>query len=505
MFDLPVTLEQPIASEKDAEMARPQKVGFVSLGCPKNLVDSEVMMGMLAQAGAEITARAEDADVIVVNTCSFIESAQQESVNTILEMARHKTNGRARKLVVAGCLVERFRNQIQKDIPDVDAVVGTGELPKILEAAGISRLQASDFGLQEKTDSPFVVLNGNGRAEGQAREQAGRFSREAWDGAIADLPNYLYDETTPRMLATPRASAYIKIAEGCDHPCSFCIIPQLRGKFRSRRFESVIAEAERLARGGVREITFIGQDTTCYGEDFGLKDGLALLLEKLAGIEDLRWIRFLYAYPNKITGRLLETIAAREKICSYMDVPLQHASATVLKRMKRGGGAELFLRSIEKMRRTIPDLTLRSSFIVGFPGETEREFEELCDFVREAQFDWMGAFAYSDQEGASAHELGKKVPPAEIERRRRKLMQMQKTISRKRKKALVGRQFDLLIEGPSSETELLWEGRTPMHAPEIDGKVFISDFADESELEPGTFHRCEITEAHEYDVVARIL
>ncbi|MGA2001087.1 MAG: 30S ribosomal protein S12 methylthiotransferase RimO [Terriglobales bacterium] len=500
MPDHSVTLEQPMASEKDAPSTRPQKVGFVSLGCPKNLVDSEVMMGMLAQAGAEITARAEDADVIVVNTCSFIESAQQESVNTILEMARHKTNGRARKLVVAGCLVERFRNQIQKDIPEVDAVVGTGELPKILEAAG---LQAP--GSRPENSSPFVVLNGNGRAEGHAREQAGRFSREAWDGAIADLPNYLYDETTPRMLATPRASAYIKIAEGCDHPCSFCIIPQLRGKFRSRRFESVIAEAERLARGGVREITLIGQDTTCYGEDFGLKDGLALLLEKLAGIEDLRWIRFLYAYPNKITGRLLETIAAQEKVCSYMDVPLQHASATVLKRMKRGGGAELFLRSIEKMRRTIPDLTLRSSFIVGFPGETEREFEELCNFVREAQFDWMGAFAYSDQEGASAHELGKKVAPAEIERRRRKLMQMQKTISRKRKKALVGRQFDLLIEGPSSETELLWEGRTPMHAPEIDGKVFISDFADESELEPGTFHRCEITEAHEYDLVARVL
>ena len=500
MPDQPVTLDKPIASEKDAPKTRPQKVGFVSLGCPKNLVDSEVMMGILAQAGAEITARAEDADVIVVNTCSFIESAQQESVNTILEMARHKTNGRARRLVVAGCLVERFRNQIQKDIPEVDAMVGTGELPKILEAAGLQTP-----GSRPENDSPFVVLNGNGRAEGQAREQAGRFSREAWDGAIADLPNYLYDETTPRMLATPRASAYIKIAEGCDHPCTFCIIPQLRGKFRSRRFESVIAEAERLARGGVREITLIGQDTTCYGEDFGLKDGLALLLEKLAGIEELRWIRFLYAYPNKITGRLLETIAAQEKICSYMDVPLQHASAAVLKRMKRGGGAELFLRSIEKMRRTIPDLTLRSSFIVGFPGETEREFGELCDFVREAQFDWMGAFAYSDQEGASAHELGKKVPPAEIERRRRKLMQMQKSISRKRKKALVGRQFDLLIEGPSSETELLWEGRTPMHAPEIDGKVFISDFADESELEPGTFHCCEITEAHEYDLVARIL
>jgi ribosomal protein S12 methylthiotransferase len=499
MSDLPVTLEQPIASAHDAEITRPQKIGFVSLGCPKNLVDSEVMMGMLAQAGAEITPRAEDADVIVVNTCSFIETAQQESVNTILEMARHKTNGRARRLVVAGCLVERFRNQIRQDIPEVDAVVGTGELPKILEAAGINVVARPP----STAISPFTILTG--RAEGHAREQAGRFSRAEWDGAIADLPNYLYDENTPRLLATPRASAYIKIAEGCDHPCSFCIIPQLRGKFRSRRFESVIAEAERLSQVGVREVTLIGQDTTCYGEDFGLHDGLALLLEKLAAIAGLHWIRFLYAYPNKITSRLLDTIAAHENICSYMDVPLQHASPSALKRMKRGGGAELFLRSIEKIRRTIPDVTLRSSFIAGFPGETEQEFEELCAFVREAQFDWMGAFAYSDQEGAPAYALDKKVSAAEIERRRGKLMQIQKSISRKKKKALVGRQFDLLIEGPSSETELLWEGRTPMHAPEIDGKVFISDCADASELQPGAFHRCQITEAHDYDLVARIL
>src|SRR6202035_3901006 len=375
----------------------PQRVGFVSLGCPKNLVDSEVMMGLLARAGAELTRRAEDADVIVVNTCSFIESAQQESVNTILEMAAHKTGGRAKKLVVAGCLVERFRDQIRQDIPEVDAVVGTGELEKILAATGMAPAPAP-------SNSPFVVLPS--RPEGDARAAQGRFSRESWGtGTIGDLPNYLYDDATPRILATPRHMAYIKIAEGCDHPCTFCIIPQLRGKFRSRRFESVIAEAERLAQSGVREITLIGQDTTCYGEDFGLKDGLALLLEKLAGIQQLRWIRFLYAYPNKITGKLLETSAQHEKVCSYMDVPLQHASASVLKRMKRGGGADVFLRSIAKMRRTVPDLTLRTSFIVGFPGETEKEFEELCDFVREAQFDWMGAFAYSDQEGAAAYAL----------------------------------------------------------------------------------------------------
>ena len=476
--------------------ATPKKIGFVSLGCPKNLVDSEVMMGLLSQGGAQITAHAEDADIIVVNTCSFIDSAKQESVDTILEMARHKTEGRAQKLIVAGCLVERYRTEIQKNIPEVDAVVGTGELQQILRAAGIQPPSAA-------SDSAFVILGA--RPEGEAREAAGRFSKEGWDGAIADLPNYLYDENTPRVLATPKYSAYIKIAEGCDHPCSFCIIPQLRGKFRSRRFESVIAEAERLAQQGVREVTLIGQDTTCYGEDFGLKDGLALLLERLAGIEDLRWVRFLYAYPNKITGKLLETIAAHEKICSYIDVPLQHASPNVLKRMKRGAGAEIFLRSIQKMRREIPGLALRTSFIVGFPGETEQDFELLCQFIREAQFDWLGVFGYSDEDGAKAFDLGDKVASREIERRRKKLMSLQKQISRKKKRALVGLQFDLLLEGPSAETDLLWEGRTAMHAPEIDGTVYINDIGDREDVGEGEFYRCEVTEAHDYDLVAKIL
>jgi ribosomal protein S12 methylthiotransferase len=477
-----------------SEASPAKKVGFVSLGCPKNLVDSEVMMGLLAQAGAQLTTRSEDADVIVVNTCSFIDSAQQESVNTILEMARHKSAGRAQKLIVAGCLVERFGSEIQKNIPEVDAVVGTGELENILSAAGVAT---------PDQNSPFRILSS--RPEGDAREAQGRFSRDGWDGAIADLPNYLYDETTPRVLATPRHMAYIKIAEGCDHPCTFCIIPQLRGKFRSRRFESVVAEAERLAQSGVREISLIGQDTTCYGEDFALKDGLALLLERLAKIEDLRWVRFLYAYPNKITTRLLEAIAAHDKICSYVDVPLQHASATVLKRMKRGGGGDVFLRTIEKMRRTIPNVTLRTSFIVGFPGETEKEFDELCDFVREAQFDWMGTFGYSDQDGAGAYSLEKKVPAREIERRRKRLMQIQRQISKKRKKALIGNTFDLLLEGTSDETDLLLEGRTTMHAPEIDGKVFVNEFPEGEQPKVGQFYRCEITEAHDYDLVAKIL
>ena len=478
----------------DPPKASSPKVGFVSLGCPKNLVDSEVMMGMLSQAGADLVPQAEDADVIVVNTCSFIESAQQESVNAILEMARHKL-GRAKKLVVAGCLVERYRDEIRKNIPEVDAVVGTGELEKILAAVGIEASPSSD--------SPFRILTS--RPEGDARAANGRFSRESWDGAIADLPNYLYDEATPRVLATPRSTAYIKIAEGCDHPCGFCIIPQLRGKFRSRRFESVVAEAERLAQSGVREITLIGQDTTCYGEDFGLKDGLALLLEKLAAIEDLRWVRFLYAYPNKITTRLLETIAKHEKICSYVDVPLQHASAGTLKRMKRGGSAEIFSRTIEKMRSTIPGVTLRTSFIVGFPGETEKEFDELCEFVKAAEFDWMGSFSYSDQDGATAFALDGKLSLREIERRRKHLMKIQQGISKRKKKALRGKEFDVLLEGASEETDMLLEGRTAMHAPEIDGKLYISDVPDGVDPVPGEFYRCQITETHDYDLVARIV
>ena len=488
----PVALIEPENSGSPQDSPA-KKVGFVSLGCPKNLVDSEVMMGMLSQAGAQLTPRTEDADVIVVNTCSFIDSAQQESVNTILEMAKLKREGR--RLVVAGCLVERFRNEIQKNIPEVDAVVGTGELDKILSAAGVASAQ--------DPASPFKILTS--RPEGDHRAAQGRFSREGWDGAIADLPNYLYDENTPRVLATPRHTAYIKIAEGCDHPCTFCIIPQLRGQFRSRRFESVIAETERLARSGVREVTLIGQDTTCYGEDFGLKDGLALLLEKLAQIRDLRWIRFLYAYPNKITNRLLDTIAAHEQICSYIDVPLQHASATALKRMKRGAGSDVFLRTLEKIRQTIPGVTLRTSFIVGFPGETEHEFEELCDFVREAKFDWMGAFGYSDQDGAAAFSLEHKLPAREIERRRKRLMQIQRQISKRQKKELVGTTHDLLLEGTSEESELLLEGRTAMHAPEIDGKVFVNEFPEDQDPQPGQFYRCEIVEAHDYDLVARIL
>jgi ribosomal protein S12 methylthiotransferase len=497
-------------------------VGFISLGCPKNLVDSEVMMGLLDRAGARLTSRPEDADILVVNTCSFIDTAKQESVDTILEMARLKTSGSAKKLIVAGCLVERYRDEIRKSIPEVDAVVGTGELEAILEAAGLARPAAavSPFNIitsvhadtrsgkesqagthKHAASAPEVSF----RPEGNHRERQGRFSRDDWQGATHLLPTYLYDENTPRLLSTPRASAYIKIAEGCDHPCSFCVIPNLRGKFRSRRFDSVVTEARQLVASGVSELTLIGQDTTCYGEDLGIKDGLALLLDALAGIEGLRWLRFLYAYPNRITGRLLSTIAKHDNICKYLDVPLQHASPEVLKRMKRGAGAEIFLKTLEKVRAAVPGIALRTTFIVGFPGESLRDFEILEEFIGEAKFDWLGVFNYSDEEGSGAYSLDAKLPARTIESRKRRLMKLQQSISKRAKQQWIGRELVVLAEGESEETPLLWEGRTEFHAPEIDGKVYINDFGGLEALQAGRFYKAQITEAHDYDVVARIV
>ncbi|MFZ0590649.1 MAG: 30S ribosomal protein S12 methylthiotransferase RimO [Bryobacteraceae bacterium] len=440
------------------------KIGFVSLGCPKNLVDTEVMMGQLVSKGHELTSSPADADVIVVNTCSFIEPAKQESVDSILEMAQHKKSGRARRLVVAGCLVERYRDEIRANIPEVDAVVGTNELDRIAAVC-------------------------------EGLEPAGR-----------EPEPYLYHDLTARVFTTPRHSAYIKIAEGCDHPCAFCIIPQFRGKFRSRRFESVIAEANRMFAIGVREINLIGQDTTCYGEDLGLKDGLANLLSRLAQIpcEQPKWIRFLYAYPNKVTQRLLDTIAQHDLLVKYIDIPLQHASAQVLKRMKRGANGDIFLKLIEKIRATIPGIAIRTSMIVGFPGETDDEFEELCQFVQAARFDRLGVFAYSDEETSKSFELTGKVDRQTIYNRKRRLMSLQRKISRLKNKALVGREFPVLIEGPSKETELLWEGRLSTQAPEIDGVCLINDFGP-AEPRVGEMRTIRITEAHDYDLVGALV
>jgi ribosomal protein S12 methylthiotransferase len=440
------------------------KIGFVSLGCPKNLVDTEVMMGQLTSGGHELTPHPSDADVIVVNTCSFIDPAKQESIETILEMAEYKKTGRAQKLIVAGCLVERHRGDIQENMPEVDAVIGTNEL---------ERITALCEGVEPK-DNP--------------------------------LDAYLYHDLTPRVLSTPKHYAYIKIAEGCDHPCTFCVIPQYRGAFRSRRFESVISEATRLFSHGVREINLIGQDTTCYGEDFGLKDGLAQLLASLAQIETAheKWVRFLYAYPNKVTQKLLDTIAEHDALVKYIDMPLQHASAPVLKRMKRGANGDIFLKLIKRIRKTIPGVGIRTSMIVGFPGETDRDFEELCQFVQAAQFDRLGVFSYSDEDTSKSFDLDAKVDARTIYNRKRHLMSLQRKISRAKNRTLVGREFRVLVEGPTEDSELVWEARLSTQAPDIDGVCYISD-PGESPLRAGDFRTMRIVEAHDYELTGELI
>jgi len=439
------------------------KVGFVSLGCPKNLVDSEVMLGLLSKSGHQITADQNEAEIIIVNTCGFIETAKQESIDTILEMADLKTTGACRRLVVAGCLVERYRREIQEQIPEVDAVVGTNEIPSILKAVA---------------------------EEPVARPRKGRL--------------YLYSDTDPRMLTTPRYTAYIKIAEGCDHPCSFCAIPAMRGRFRSRRPESVMREARSLVERGVKEINLIGQDTTMYGWDLGHRTGLADLIRQLGRIEELRWVRFLYAYPNTIYPDLLRAMGETEKACKYIDLPLQHASSRILKPMKRGGSRVTLLRLLERIRRAVPGVAIRTTMIVGFPGETESDFEELKQFVEQAQFERLGAFAYSDEEQTPAYDLEGKVPESVKLERRESLMQLQKGISRGCNARLLKSQAAVLVEGPSPESDLLWQGRLSTQAPDIDGVVYLNDGVDDN-VRPGDIRETLITEAFDYDLVGTVL
>ncbi|HSR50562.1 MAG TPA: 30S ribosomal protein S12 methylthiotransferase RimO [Acidobacteriota bacterium] len=440
------------------------KVGFVSLGCPKNLVDSEVMLGLLARAGHQLTHEAQEAEILVVNTCGFIESAQQESIDTILEMAQHKQSGNCRQLVVAGCLVERFREELQAQIPEVDAVVGTNEIPRILEVCG----------------------TGNGAAAPVPRYE----EREL----------YLYGDDDPRILTTPKHTAYVKIAEGCDHPCTFCVIPQMRGGFRSRPQDSVVREAERLARSGIREINLVGQDTTMYGWDHGDRQGLARLLRRMGEIEGLAWVRFLYAYPNNIYDGLLDAMRETQKACRYIDVPLQHASKNMLSRMKRGGHRGSLLRLVERIRERVPGAAVRTTVIVGFPGETEEDFQELLQFVREARFDRLGAFTYSDEEASASFALDSKVSSEVAAERQKRLMQVQAEISRRSNQELVGQILPVMAEGPSKESDLLWEGRLETQAPEIDGVVYLTDGIDES-VSPGEVLPVRIVEAHDYDLV----
>ena len=448
-----------------------KKVGFVSLGCPKNLVDSEVMMGTLAEAGYEITSSAEDAETVVVNTCGFIESAKQESIEAIFEATRLKEEGKAKRVVVAGCLVERYRDDLMKELPEVDAFIGTNEVTRILEAA------------DEKTkfrELPLLPI-GNKSA------------------------TYLYDFDTPRYRATQSHTAFIKIAEGCDRPCAFCSIPSMRGSFRSRRFGSIIEEARNLAKQGVKEVVLIAQDSSRYGEDLGEVDALAALIRALGEIDGLEWVRVMYAYPTHISDAFLAAIAETPKAVKYLDMPLQHASRNVLKLMKRGGNRESLERLIARVREKVPGITIRTTFITGFPGETEEDFAELMTFVRNCRFDNVGVFTYSDEEGTPAFELPNKVDTKIAKQRRSRLMKEQAKISKQLNKAKVGQTYKIMFEGLSQESDLLFQGRFEGQTQDIDGYVLINDMPENLKPEMGAIYNVRITEAHEYDLIGELV
>ena len=448
-----------------------KKVGFISLGCPKNLVDSEVMMGELAREGYEITRDASEADTLVVNTCGFIDAAKKESIDAILEAARLKSEGKCKRLVVAGCLVERYRDELRAEIPEVDAFIGTSQVGDITKVAD-ERVNARQL--------PILPL-GNQTA------------------------TYLYDDSTPRVLATPGHFAYVKIAEGCDRPCAFCFIPQMRGHFRSRRFGSVVAEAKRLAESGVKELVLVAQDSSRYGEDLGEQDALATLMRELCQLEGVEWVRVMYTYPTHISDAFLDVLAAEPKAVKYLDMPLQHASQNVLRLMKRGGNRASLERLIARVRERVPGIAVRTTFIAGFPGETEEDFNELLAFIKSVEFDRVGVFTYSDEEGTHAYELPDKVDAKVAKKRRDRLMREQSRISLRRNRARVGQTVRVLFEGASEETDLLWQGRMETQAPEIDGCVLINDAPEGCAPVPGDFVNVLITEAQQYDLVGEIV
>ena len=448
-----------------------KKVGFVSLGCPKNLVDSEVMMGQLAEAGYEITNNADEADTVVVNTCGFIESAKQESIDAILEATRWKADGTPTRVIVAGCLVERYRDDLMNELPEVDAFIGTSQVNDILKAAD------EDFDAKQLTIKPI----GNKSA------------------------TYLYDEYTPRLRATESHTAFIKIAEGCDRPCAFCSIPSMRGSFRSRRFGSIVEEARMLAKQGVKEIVLIAQDSSRYGEDLGEVDALAALLRALGEIDGVEWIRPMYAFPTHISDAFLAAIAETPKVVKYLDMPLQHASRNVLKLMKRGGTRESLERLIARVRECVPGIAIRTTFITGFPGETEEDFEELIKFVQNCRFDNLGVFTYSDEEGTAAYDLPNKVDPKIAKQRRNRLMKEQAKISKELNKAKIGNTYPVIFEGLSQESDLLFQGRLEGQTQEIDGYILINDVPEDLNPQIGAIYNVTITEAHEYDLVGAIV
>lgn len=446
------------------------KIAFVSLGCSKNLVDTEVMLGHLDAAGCVFTTDPAEAEVLVVNTCGFIEAAREESIRTILAAAEHKRTGALRRLVVAGCMVQRYGEELRRELPEVDAFVDLDELPAIVGAAGLPAPA------RPRSDLPIVSSG----------------PRPA---------TFLYGAETPRRLATPRWTAYVKIAEGCDHTCSFCAIPAFRGAFRSRPEEDVIAEATALARRGVREINLVAQDSSHYGRDRGERDALPRLLRGLDAVEALRWIRVHYLYPNTVTDGLVDAMASLPRVVKYVDLPLQHAHPETLRRMRRGGSAASHAALLERFRSAMPEGALRTTLIVGFPGETDGEFRELCDFVREVRFDHLGVFAYSHETSTSAHELADDVPAEVKEERRATLMEIQQEIVAAAHREKLGRVVEAVVEGPHEETDLLLAARMTTQAPEVDGRILVND----GTAAPGSFVKVELTEVAGYDLVGGIV
>jgi ribosomal protein S12 methylthiotransferase len=453
---------------------------MISLGCPKNLVDSEVMLGLAQQGGHELTQEAGQADVLIVNTCAFIDSAKQESIDTILEMARHKTDGNCKRLIVTGCMAERYRDELKKEIPEIDAVLGTGQVPEIVGAITGGATPMTFY-----RGAPGTL------APGTAAPRA--------PGA---LPTYIYDADTPRLMATPKHYAYVKIAEGCDYKCAFCIIPTLRGEYRSRPGDSIVREARALASRGVKELLLISQDTTFYGIDRNERGALGRLLRELNDVEGLEWIRLLYLYPTTIDDATLAAMAECEKVCNYIDLPLQHASNAVLKRMKRPGTRQSYDALLTRIRERVPGVALRTTFIVGFPGETEADVEELCSFISDHAFDHVGVFTYSHEEGTSAYQLDDNVPTRSKAARRSRVMELQKRLVRKRQRARIGERVRVMVDGPSPDHGLVLRARLPTQAPDIDASVFLTD-CDPSDYRPGDLVDVEIVGAKGYDLLVR--
>ncbi|MGF1509903.1 MAG: 30S ribosomal protein S12 methylthiotransferase RimO [Myxococcota bacterium] len=437
-----------------------RKLHFVTLGCPKNRVDSEIMLGHLARDGFEVAEDPENADVLVVNTCGFIEDAKKESIDVILDLARIKAGRPHAKLVVTGCLVQRYARELAEEIPEVDVYLGNGAYDEIAAALDASSSQTT---------------------------------------VSVRPPNFLHSATQPRLNSFLPHSAYVKISEGCDQRCSFCIIPQLRGTQRSRSIEDIRTEVQALAERGVVEVNLIAQDLTGYGYDQSPRVHLADLLQVLSSVEGLAWIRLHYLYPRHLPVRFFEMLA-HPRIAPYVDMPLQHASDPILRRMNRGKGRDFVDRMLDRLRSARPDAAIRTSFIVGFPGETERDFQELCDFARDQDFDHVGVFKYSHEEGTTSYDLDLQVPEADKEARYAHLMAQLQEQSRARLLRFQDRRLEVLVDGVSSETELLLEARAPWQAPEVDGTIYIND----GEARAGDRVEVEITETFDYDMVGHV-